>query len=228
MFDANLKIRFDAMKVQKTLSFCFVKYAACACCLHLFMRYFQRREISFEDLNTEFHRDRIAYSSRVEFSRKFIDLQFSLATKISPKPPLAPLIHHPSKYFVRYFARYFYKRFDSNTIRCDRLHRSHSTSLPSLDHRAIRRTTVRSIAQTQKKLCYLFAITITRVHDTRVTNRIYLAIHRFELFFKPFFLDRLKKKEVGGEKKKRNRFREGTRRAEALNSRNPSRGHGGH
>lgn len=98
----------------------------------------------------------------------------------------------------------------------------------SLDHRAIRRTTVRSIAQTQKKLCYLFAITITRVHDTRVTNRIYLAIHRFELFFKPFFLDRLKKKEVGGEKKKRNRFREGTRRAEALNSRNPSRGHGGH
>lgn len=127
MFDANLKIRFDAMKVQKTLSFCFVKYAACACCLHLFMRYFQRREISFEDLNTEFHRDRIAYSSRVEFSRKFIDLQFSLATKISPKPPLAPLIHHPSKYFVRYFARYFYKRFDSNTIRCDRLHRSHST-----------------------------------------------------------------------------------------------------
>lgn len=150
MFDANFKIRFDAMKVQKTLSFCFVKYAACACCLHLFMRYFQRREISFEDLNTEFHRDRIAYSSRVEFSRKFIDLQFSLTTKISPKLSLAPLIHHPSKYFVRYFARYFYKRFDSNTIRCDRLHRSHSISLPSLDHRAIRRTTVRSIAQTQK------------------------------------------------------------------------------
>lgn len=202
MFDANFKIRFDAMKVQKTLSFCFVKYAACACCLHLFMRYFQRREISFEDLNTEFHRDRIAYSSRVEFSRKFIDLQFSLTTKISPKLSLAPLIHHPSKYFVRYFARYFYKRFDSNTIRCDRLHRSHST-FRSLSRSSCDSKNDRTIDRTNtKKLCYLFAITITRVHDTRVTNRIYLAIHRFELFFKPFFLDRLKKKEVGGKKRR--------------------------
>lgn len=104
-----------------------------------------------------------------------------------------------------------------------------SLDFPSLSRSSCDSKNDRTIDRTNtKKLCYLFAITITRVHDTRVTNRIYLAIHRFELFFKPFFLDRLKKKEVGGEKKKRNRFREGTRRAEALNSRNPSRGHGGH
>lgn len=88
-------------KVQKTISFCFVKYAA-GCCLHLF----KRRDIFTARI--EFHRVTLILLA-LNFREIHTDLQFSLGFSPNTLDFASLLITH-IQIFIRYFVPHS-KRF---------------------------------------------------------------------------------------------------------------------
>lgn len=115
------------MKVQKTLLFCFVKYAACACCLHLF----NRRDIFTAKYRLKTWRQN--FTNFPEIHRFTIFPYHTFRRKLS----LAPLIASVQIFRPIFCSRFLEKiRLEHNSIA------PLSLDIPSLDHRAIRRTTV--------------------------------------------------------------------------------------